>query len=123
MREVDCVALHARRDGHERRALGAADEVPAGAPAFAGLAAFLQNGPGAVHGQGAVDLETHVIQPLCPDTLDRVAPDLRQPPAHFASGFLRWKVERMFPNRSGVYPWRFMMMYCCANVIMLLAIQ
>jgi hypothetical protein len=76
MGEVDGVAFHPRGDRHERRALGAADEVAAGAPAFAGLAALFQYGPGAVHRQGAVDLQTHVIQPLRPDALDRVAPDL-----------------------------------------------
>jgi hypothetical protein len=93
------------------------------APALAAFAALFQHGPGAVHRQGAVDLETHVIQPLRPDALDRVAPDLCEAPAHSASGFLRRKLARMLPNRSGVYPCRFMMMYCWVKVSVLFAIQ
>jgi hypothetical protein len=123
MGEVDGVALHPRRDRHERGPLGTADEVAAGAPALAAFAALFQNGPGAVHRQGAVDLETHVIQPLRADALDRVAPDLCEAPAHSASGFLRRKLARMLPNRSGVYPCRFMMMYCWVKVSVLFAIQ
>jgi hypothetical protein len=123
MGEVDRLALDPGADGHERGALRAAQEVAAGAPALPGLAALLENGPSAVHGQGAVDLEPDVIQPFGSDALDRVPPDLGQAPGHLPCGFLRLKLERMLSNRSGVYPWRFMMMYCCAKVMRLFAIQ
>ena len=73
----------------KRGPLGPAQEVAAGPPALARLAAFLQHGPGAVPGQGAVDVQPDMVQSLGADPLDRVTPDLGERPAHLLSGFFR----------------------------------